>query len=67
MVAAVQEALHLKQLSDAFGIQQKLPIAIAEHNQIFIKKCQNPVMHKWSKDVETKFHFVRNSFDGKRL
>ena len=60
MAAAVQEALHLKQLLEDFGIQQKRPIAIGEDNQSCIRLCQNPVMHKRSKHIETKFHFIRD-------
>ena len=60
MAAAVQEALYLKQLLEDFGIQQNLPKAIGKDNQICIKLCQNPVMNKRSKHVETKFHFIRD-------
>ena len=60
MAAADQEALYLKQLLEDFGIQQKHPIAIGEDNHRCIKLCQNPVMHKRSKHIETKFHFIRD-------
>ena len=60
MAAAVQKALYLKQLLLDFGIQQKHPIAIGEDNQSCIKLCQNPVMHKRRKHIETKFHFIRD-------
>ena len=60
LAAAVQEALYLKQPLEDFCIQQKLPIAIAEDNQSCIRLCQNPVMHKRSKHIETKFHFIRD-------
>ena len=60
MAAAVQEALHLKQLLEDFGIQQKRPIAIGEDNQSCIRLCQNPVMQKRSKHIEIKFHFIRD-------
>ena len=52
MAAAVQEALHLKQFLEDFGIQQKHPIAIGEDNQ------RSKHMHKRSKHIETKFHFI---------
>ena len=64
MAAAVQEALYLKQLLEDFGIQQKRPIAIGEDNQSCIRLCQNPVMHKRSKHIETKFHFIRDKHGG---
>ena len=60
MAAAVQEALYLKTLLEDFAIQQKQPIAIGEEKQSCIKLCQNPVMHKRSKHIETKFHFLRD-------
>ena len=60
MAAAVQEALYLKQFLEDFGIQQKRRIAIGEDNQSCIRLCQNPVMHKRSKHIETKFHFIRD-------
>ena len=63
MAAAVQEALHLKPLLEDFGIQQKHTIAIGEDNQSCIKLCQNSVMHKRSKHIETKFHFNRDKTD----
>ena len=59
MAAAVQEALYLKQLLEDFGIQQKHPKAIGGDNQSCNELCQNPVMHKRSKHIETKFHFIR--------
>ena len=60
MAAAVQEALYLKQHLEDFGIQQKHPIAIGEDNQSYINLCQNSVMHKRSKHIETSFHFIRD-------
>ena len=58
MAAAVQEALYLKRFLDYFGIQQKHSIAIGEDNHSCIKLCQNPVMHKRSQHIETKFQFI---------
>ena len=52
------KALYLKQLLDDLGIQQERPIAIGEDNQSCIRLCQNAVMHKRSKHIETKFHFI---------
>ena len=63
MAAAAQEALHLKQFLEDFSIQQNRPIAIGEDNQSCIRLCQNPVMHKRSKHIETKFHFIRDKTD----
>ena len=63
MAAAVQKALYLKQLLEDFGIPQKRQIAIGEVNQSCIRLCQNPVMHKRSKHIETKFHFMRDKME----
>ena len=60
MAAAVQEALYLKHFLEDFGIQQKHPIAIGEDNQRSVKLCQNPVIPKRSKHIETKFNFIRD-------
>ena len=51
-------ALYLKQFLENFSIQQKHPIEIGEDKQSGIKLCQNPVMHKRSKQIETKFQFI---------
>ena len=59
MAAAVQEALHLKQLPEDFGIQQKHPIAIAEDNQSCIRLCQNSLKHKRAY-TSTKIYFIRD-------
>ena len=50
----------MKQILEDFGIHQKRPIAIGEDNQSFIRLCQNPVMHKRSRHIKTKFHFIRD-------
>ena len=58
MAAAAQETFYLKQLLEDIGIQQKHPVAIGEDNQSCIKLCQKLVMHKRSKYIEKKFHFI---------
>ena len=63
MAAVVQEALYLKQLLEDFGIQQKRPIAIGEDNQSCIRLRQNPVMHKRSEHIKTKFNFIRDKME----
>ena len=60
MAAAAEEALYLKQLLEVYGIQQKHPIAIGEDYQSSIKLCQNSVLHKRSKQFETRFHFIQD-------
>ena len=51
---------NLKQLLEDIGIQQKRPIAIGEDNQSCIRLCQNPIMHKRSKHIETNIHLIRD-------
>ena len=59
MVAAVQEAIYLRSLMKDFGHPMKEPTQIGEDNQSCIKMCHNPVMHKRSKHIDTKLHFIR--------
>ena len=58
MAAAVQEALYIKHFLKDLGIQQKHLIVIGQDNQSCIKLCQNLVMHKRSKHIETNFYFI---------
>ena len=59
MAAAVQEAIYLRALMKDFGYPMKEPTYIGEDNQSCIKMCHNPVMHKRSKHIDTKLHFMR--------
>ena len=61
MAAAVQEAIYLRALMKDFGYPMKEPTYIGEDNQSCIKMCHNPVMHKRSKHIDTKLHFMRES------
>ena len=63
MAAAVKSKISEELLED-FGIQQKHPLAIGGGNQSCIKLCQNPLMHKRSKHIETKFPFIRDKTEG---
>ena len=45
----------------------KDPTYIGEDNQSYRKVCRNPVMHKQSKHIETKFHFIRKKVKGKEV
>ena len=65
MAAAVQEALYQKQLLEDFGFQLKR--SIGEDNQSCIRLCQNPVMHKRSKHIKTKFHFIRDKTEDETI
>ena len=67
MAAAVQEAIYLRALLEDFGLQMKKPIDIGEDNQSCIKMCHNPVMHKRSKHIDTKLHFIRERVENKKV
>ena len=67
MRAAVQETIYLRALMKDFGYPMKDPIFIGEDNQSCIKMCHNPVMHKRSKHIDTKFHFIRERVKNKEL
>ena len=63
LVAAVQEATFLRSLLCEMGYEQSQPAIIGEDNQSCIKLATNPVMHKRSKHIDTKFHFIREKID----
>jgi hypothetical protein len=57
--ACVQEAIYLRQLLGDLGYEQEEPTIIYEDNQGCIALAQNPIMHKRSKHIAIKHHFVR--------
>ena len=59
MAAAVQEALYLRQLLRDLGVPADGPTPIGEDNQSCIRMCENPVLSKRTKHVDTKYHFIR--------
>ena len=63
MAAAVQEAIYLRSLMKDFGYPMKEPTQIGEDNRSCIKMCHNPVMHKRSKHIDTKLHFIREKVE----
>ena len=67
MAAAVREAIYLRALLEDFGFPMKKPIDIGEDNQSCIKMCHNPVMHKRSKHIDTKLHFIRERVENKEV
>ena len=64
LAAAVQEAIFLcgflKKLGQNEGCE---PTNIEEGNQSCIKPATNPVLHKQSKHIDTKYHFIRERVD----
>ena len=67
MAAAVQEAIYLRALLEDLGLAMKKAIDIGEDNQSCIKMCHNPVMHKRSKHIDTKLHFIRERIENKEV
>ena len=67
MAAAVQEAIYLRALMKDFGYLMKEPTDIGEDNQSCIKMCHNPVMHKRSKHIDTKLHFIRERVENEEV
>ncbi|CAB4001164.1 Hypothetical predicted protein [Paramuricea clavata] len=59
MAAAAQEAIYLRALLKDFGFPMEKATDIGEDNQSCIKMCHNPVMHKQSKHIDMKLHFIR--------
>ena len=67
MAAAVQEAIYFRALLKDFGFPMEKQIDIGEDNQSCIKMCHNPVMHKRSKHIEAKLHFIRERVENKEV
>ena len=67
MAAAAQEAIYLRALLKDFGFPMEKATDIGEDNQSCIKMCHNPVMHKPSKHIDTKLHFIRERVENKEI
>ena len=67
MAATVQEAIYLRVLMKESGCPRKEPADIREDNQSCIKMCHNPVMHKRSKHIDTKLHFITERVENKEI
>ena len=59
LAGAMKEATFVRSLSCEMGYEQPQPIIIGEDNESCIKLATNPVMHKRSEHIDTKFHFIR--------
>jgi hypothetical protein len=57
--SAVQEAVHLRLLMKTLGFEQIGATLVYEDNQGAIAMSVNPVMHKRSKHIDVRFHFLR--------
>ena len=61
--AAVQEAVHLRQLLGDVGYEQEGASVIYEDNQGCIWLANNPVVHKRSKHIDIRHHFTREKVE----
>ena len=59
LAATVQEAIFLRGLLRELGYEWFEPTTIGEGNQSCIKLATNPMLHKRSKHIDTKHHFIR--------
>jgi hypothetical protein len=59
LAAAVQDAIYLRQLLGDLGFEQREATVICEDNQGCIALAENPVMHKRTKHIDVKHHFIR--------
>ena len=63
LVSAIQEATFLQSILCELGYEQSQATIIGEDNQSCIKLATNPVTHKRSKHIDTKFHFIREKVE----
>lgn len=57
--AAVQDAIHLRLLLKSLGFEQAGHTVIYEDNQGCIGMSENPILHKRSKHIDIRYHFIR--------
>ena len=65
--AAVQEAVYLRRLLSDLGYPQEQPTVIYEDNQGCIAMSNNPVMHKRTKHIDIRYHFVREHVESQEI
>jgi hypothetical protein len=63
LCSATQEAIHLRQLMQEMGFSQQGSTKIYEDNQGCIAMSKNPVMHKRTKHIAIRFHFIREKVE----
>jgi hypothetical protein len=57
--SAVQEAMHLRLLMRSLGYEKQGYTVIYEDNQGAVGLSENPILHKRSKHIDIKYHYVR--------
>ena len=65
--AAVQDAIYMRQLLSDLGYPQDHPTVIFEDNQGCIALSENPVMHKRTKHIDMRHHFIRERVESKEI
>lgn len=65
--AAAQEAVHLRQLLGDISMRQQGPTTIYEDNQGCIALSSNPGYHGRSKDIDIRYHFVREKVESQEI
>jgi hypothetical protein len=65
--ATTQEALWLVALLKALGFHQSRPVQIQEDNQSAIAYSKNPTSHKYTKHIDTRYHFVREQVEAQTV
>ena len=58
---ATQEAIYLRRILKSLGCEQMRPTVIHEDNAGCIAMSNNPVMHKRTKHIDIRYHFVRDA------
>ena len=61
--SAVHGASFLRSILCELGYEQSQATIFVEDNQSCIKLANNPVMHKRSKHIDTKLHFIREKVE----
>ena len=64
---ATQESVWLRQLCKDLQMQWASPITIHEDNQGTVAMSKNPILHKRTKHIDIKFHFVREKIQNKTI
>ena len=67
LAAAVQESIFLRGLLRELGYEQFEPTTIGKDNQSCIKLATNPVLHKRSKHIDTKYQFIREGVNNNSI
>jgi hypothetical protein len=65
--AAVQEAVYMRQLLADLGFPQEQPTVIYEDNQGCIALSENPIMHKRTKHIDIRHHFIRERVESNEI